>query len=129
MASRRRITLAATTAAAILGVTALAGCGAIEKAFDCATVATEVAGNVQNLQEALNTAGDSPQAAADALNQIEQNLNDLGDQTGDADVSKAVDDLSKGVTGAQAALDKGEVPDITPISTATTELTKVCTPG
>jgi hypothetical protein len=54
---------------------------------------------------------------------------EVGDQTDDADVNKAVDDLQKAVTNVRDAVKNGdETPDISPVTDAAGELTKVCTP-
>ncbi|MDJ0344402.1 hypothetical protein QMK19_29995 [Streptomyces sp. H10-C2] len=129
MATRRRITLAAIAAAAALTLPAAAGCSAIDKALDCAHVAATVAGDVQNLQNAVGNAGNSPQDAVNALDQISRDLKDVGSKTGNADVGKAVTDLTTAVQNARTAANKGTTPDITPVADAAGELTKVCTPG
>jgi phage shock protein A len=127
MYSRTRFGVA--LAATALSVAAVVGCGAVNKALDCAQTAAAVAQDVQNLQNVVSNAGNSPQDAATALDQISQDLKDLGDKTGDTDVSKAVDDVQKAVQNAQSAADKGTVPDVSPIASAAGELTKVCTSG
>ncbi|MFD3450854.1 hypothetical protein ACFWVC_01605 [Streptomyces sp. NPDC058691] len=130
--TRRLAVLAAATA---LGAAALTGCGAVDavdsvnKALDCATVAAQVAGDVQNLQNAVSNAGNDPQAAATALNQIADHLAALGDKTDNADVTKAVNDLQKAVDNARTAADSGQAPDISPVADAAAGLTKVCSPG
>jgi hypothetical protein len=108
---------------------ALAGCSAVDKAIGCAQTAATVASDVQNLQDAIGNAGDNPQAAANALDRISSDLKAIDNDTGDADLSAAVAELTKAVDNAQAAADKGEVPDISPVVSAAGELTKVCTPG
>ncbi|MCM2419578.1 MULTISPECIES: hypothetical protein [Streptomyces] len=129
MATRRRITVAALAAAAALTLPAAAGCSAIDKALDCAHVAAAVAGDVQNLQNAVGNAGNSPQDAVNALDQISRDLKDVGNKTGNADVSKAVNDLNTAVKNARTAANNGTTPDVTPVADAAGELTKVCTPG
>jgi hypothetical protein len=114
----------ATGAAA---VTLTGACDAVNKAIDCAQLATEIAADVDRLQEAVSGAGEDPQAAADALDEIEQNLDDFGDKADNADVGKAVDDLQQAVDNAQQAADRGEVPDFRPVGDAAGELTNVCT--
>ncbi|WP_431946236.1 hypothetical protein [Actinacidiphila sp. bgisy167] len=124
--------LAAFATAAALGATALIGCSAVDavdKALDCANVAARITADVQNLQDAVSNAGDSPQDAANALDQIAADLADLSDKTGNADVNSAVSDLQKAVENAQKAAENGNVPDITPVADAASELSKVCTPG
>ncbi|MFF3559076.1 hypothetical protein ACFYXS_03420 [Streptomyces sp. NPDC002574] len=135
MHPRTRRRLAALAAATALGAAALTGCGAadavnaVDKALDCATVAAQVAGDVQNLQNAVSNAGNDPQSAAAALDQIADHLAALGDRTDNADVTKAVGDLEKAVDNARTAADAGRVPDITPVADAAGGLSKVCTTG
>ncbi|MDX3077268.1 hypothetical protein ACIP98_22825 [Streptomyces sp. NPDC088354] len=135
MQPRTRRRLAALAAATALGAAALTGCGAadavnaVDKALDCATVAAQVAGDVQNLQNAVSNAGNDPQGAATALDQIADHLATLGDKTGNADVTKAVDDLQKAVDNARTAADAGKTPDLTPVADAAAGLSTVCTSG
>ncbi|MDF9813439.1 hypothetical protein [Streptomyces sp. SPB162] len=129
MATRRRLTIAALAAAAALTLPAAAGCSAIDKAHDCAHVAAAVAGDVQNLQNAVSNAGNSPQDAVNALDQISNDLKDVGNKTDNADVTKAVNDLNTAVKNARTAANKGTTPDVSPVADAAGELTKVCTPG
>jgi membrane-bound lytic murein transglycosylase B len=127
-ARARRLALAAVALSAVTAA-ALTGCSAVDKAIGCAQTAATVASDVQNLQDAISNAGDSPQAAVNALDQISSDLKAIDKDTGDADVSAAVKDLSKAVDNARTAADKGDVPDISPIVDAAGELTKVCTSG
>lgn len=128
MHSRAR-RLALAVALPVVAATALAGCAAVDKALDCAQTAATVASDVQNLQDAVSGAGDNPQAAVNALDQISSDLKAVDTDTGDADVSKAVKDLTKAVDNARAAADKGDVPDVSPVLDAAGELSKVCTTG
>jgi len=116
-------------AAASLSATALVGCGAVDKALDCAQTAGTVAHDVQALRHVVSKADNRPQDAATALDRISEDLKALGDKTGGADVGKAVDDLQKAVQNAKSAADRGAVPDVSPVASAAGELTKVCTPG
>lgn len=135
MHSRTRRRLAALVVATALGAAALTGCGAadavnaVDKALDCATVAAQVAGDVQNLQNAVSNAGNNPQGAADALDQIADHLATLGSKTDNADVTKAVDDLRQAVETARAAAEAYQAPDIAPVADAAAGLSKVCAPG
>ncbi|AZM46239.1 hypothetical protein DMB38_10810 [Streptomyces sp. WAC 06738] len=121
--TRAGVALAAGAAA----VTLTGACDAVSKAIDCGQLATRIAADVDQLQEAVSGAGENPQAAADALNEIDKNLDDFGDQADNADVGKAVDDLQRAVDNAQQATDRGEVPDFRPVGDAAGELTNVCT--
>ena len=129
MPSRARRLALAVVVPAVLAAAALTGCSAVDKALSCAQTAATVASDVQNLQDAISNAGDNPQAAANALDQISSDLKAIDADTGDADVSAAVKSLTQAVDNAQAAAEKGDVPDISPVVDAAGELTKVCTPG
>ncbi|TKA13447.1 hypothetical protein [Actinacidiphila oryziradicis] len=126
-----RTRLGVALAAAGLSTAALVGCsaGAVDKALDCAQTAATVARDVQDLQNVVGNAGNSPQDAATALDRISQDLKNLGEKTSGADVSKAVDELQKAVRNARTAADNGTVPDVTPVAYAAGALTKVCAPG
>jgi hypothetical protein len=126
-----RTRLGVALAAAGLSTAALVGCsaGAVDKALDCAQTAATVARDVQDLQNVVGNAGNSPQDAATALDRISQDLKYLGKKTSGADVSKAVDELQKAVRNARTAADNGTVPDVTPVAYAAGALTKVCAPG
>lgn len=124
-----RAATAATAAVTLLAALALAGCSAVDRAVGCAQTAAIIAKDVQQLQGAVSNAGDSPQAAAEALGEIERDLQSLDDSTGDADVGKAVSSLRRAVENARSAAEKNTVPDVTPVIDAAAELTKVCTPS
>lgn len=126
----RRTALAATALAAALtmGFTAT-GCDAVNKALDCVQTAETVADSVTALQQAVSDAANDPTKIDESLDSIEKNLQTLGDKTDDADVNKAVDSLKDAVTNVRAAVDKGDTsPDLSPVTAAAGELTKVCTP-
>ncbi|MGK5629972.1 hypothetical protein [Streptomyces sp. URMC 123] len=128
MRSHRRT--AALAALALLGATAAVGCGAVDKAFDCARTANAVAGSVDKLRQAASDAAENPLQAEQALNDIDKSLQDLGDRTDDADLRKAVTDLDKAVDNVRQAIRNGDTtPDIGPVADAAGELGKVCTPG
>ncbi|MER5882819.1 hypothetical protein ABT160_03230 [Streptomyces sp. NPDC001941] len=127
MRSTRRIALAAVTAAALTG---LVGCGALDKALDCARTADAIATSVGNLQQAVSSASNDVTQIDEALDSISTELGNLKNRTGDADLSKAVDDLGKGVDSVRTAVKNGDTtPDIKPITDAAGEIGKVCTPG
>ncbi|MFH8472847.1 hypothetical protein [Streptomyces sp. NPDC018000] len=124
---RRRITVALTLTA--LTLTATAGCGAVDKALDCVRTADAIATSVDNLRQAASNASDDPTWASEALDDIEKELGNLGDQTDNADLDKAVDDLQSGVANVRDAIKKGDTTvDITPVTDAAKEIGKVCTP-
>ncbi|MCQ9707783.1 hypothetical protein, partial [Streptomyces sp. BSP1] len=108
--------LAAATAGAALLVPLLLGCGALEKAADCVRTADAIADSVADLQRAADGAAEDPQQAAEALDRIDKNVDDIQKETGDADVKKAVDHLDTAVGNVRASLEKGDqVPDISPV--------------
>ncbi|WP_030250231.1 hypothetical protein [Streptomyces violens] len=129
-ARRRKAMITASAVAVVaLAVPVLTGCGAVQTAMDCAQTATAVGKNVDELQQAFSGGAENPAEAQQALDKIDKNLDELGDQSDNADIGKAVDDLSRGVKDAQQSLDKGQTPDTAPIESAASELTKICTPG
>ncbi|MEU8932650.1 hypothetical protein AB0D30_22540 [Streptomyces sp. NPDC048409] len=125
----RRITaIAAVTATAALTL-GLTGCDAVDKALDCVQTADSIADSVTDLQQAVENAADDPTRTDASLDSIQSNLGKIGDKTDDADVNKAVDDLDKAVDNVRTALKNGDsTPDVTPVTDAAGELTKVCTP-
>ncbi|WP_175409304.1 hypothetical protein [Streptomyces sp. TRM64462] len=126
---RRHRTTAAAVAAgtALAAVLTLTGCGALDKALDCVQTADAIATSVDRLTQAVGNAGD-PTQIEESLADIDKELATLKDKTGDADLSKAVDDLSKGVDEVRTAVKNGDAtPDITPVTDAAAEVGKVCT--
>ncbi|MGW0630372.1 hypothetical protein [Streptomyces sp. NPDC002758] len=127
---RARITAVAAAAAAVALTAGLAtGCDAVNKALDCVQTADSIADSVTDLQQAVENAANDPTQADESLASIEKDLNKIGDRTDNADVNKAVDNLSKAVDNVRTAIKDGDnTPDITPVTDAAGELTKVCTP-
>ena len=127
---RSRIATAAAAVAALALTTGLTtGCDAVGKAMDCVRTADAIADSVTELQQAVENASDDPTQLEESLTSIDKNLDEIGDQTDDADVNKAVDDLQKAVTNVRDSIKNGdETPDISPVTDAAGELTKVCTP-
>ncbi|MFE2421471.1 hypothetical protein [Streptomyces hokutonensis] len=126
--SRSRIALAATVA--VIGLTAglATGCDAVDKAIDCVQTADTIADSVTGLQQAVENAANDPTQTDQSLNSIEKDLDKIGDKTDNADVNKAVDDLNKAVDNVRTAVRNGDnTPDISPVTDAAGELTKVCT--
>ncbi|MGW9435363.1 hypothetical protein [Streptomyces sp. NPDC055607] len=125
---KRRLALAVATAATL--TTVLSGCSALDTALDCVRTADAIATSVGNLQQAVSSASNDPTQIEESLTSISTELGNLKNTTDDADLSKAVDDLTKGVDSVRAAVKNGDTtPDITPITDAAGEVTKVCTPG
>ncbi|MDX3388121.1 hypothetical protein PV682_42790 [Streptomyces niveiscabiei] len=126
----RRIAIAAATAAVALTVGfTTTGCDAVNKALDCVQTAETVADSVTDLQQAVENAATDPTQVDESLASIDKNLDSLGDKTDDTDVNKAVDSLRDAVTNVRKAVDSGDkTPDLSPLTDAAGELTKVCTP-
>ncbi|MER5378274.1 hypothetical protein [Streptomyces sp. NPDC002553] len=129
---RRRRRIAATAAAvAAFGLTAAftTGCDAVNKALDCVQTADAIADSVTELQQAVQNASDDPTRLEESLDSIDKNLTKIGDTTDDADVDKAVDDLTTAVRNVRTSVKNGDAtPDLSPVTDAAGELTKVCTP-
>lgn len=125
----RRVTaVAATVAAVALTAGLTTGCDAVNKALDCVQTADAIATSVSDLQQAVENAANDPTQASEALESIDKNLTDIGDKTDNADVNKAVDNLNEAVNNVQTAIKNGdETPDISGVTDAAGELTKVCT--
>jgi predicted nucleic acid-binding Zn-ribbon protein len=130
MAARhRRRTVAFAVAAVLVGLPAAVGCDAVNKALDCVQTADSIADSVTDLQQAVENAANDPTQTDESLNAIENNLDKIGDKTDNADVNKAVDDLNKAVGNVRTAVKNGDnTPDVSPVTDAAGELTKVCTP-
>ncbi|QIY71320.1 hypothetical protein HEP84_21245 [Streptomyces sp. RLB1-33] len=130
MAARhRRRTAAFAVAAVLVGLPAAVGCDAVNKALDCVQTADSIADSVTDLQQAVENAANDPTQTDESLNAIENNLDKIGDKTDNADVNKAVDDLNKAVGNVRTAVKNGDnTPDVSPVTDAAGELTKVCTP-
>ncbi|MFF4643651.1 hypothetical protein [Streptomyces sp. NPDC001389] len=125
-----RLRVAAVALAAALTVPALTSCDTISTAMDCANTAVAIANSVDNLQQAVSRAGDSVQDTQNALNQIDTDLKKIKDQTGNADLGKAVDSMATAVKNVRTSLEQGNTaPDIKPVADAASEISKVCTPG
>ncbi|MGP3923629.1 hypothetical protein [Streptomyces sp. 8N616] len=126
---RRRMTAVAAVAVLAVAVPVTTACSAVNKALDCAQTADAILTSVDDLQQAASDAAENPADAERALDRIDKNLGDLNDKTDNADVSKAVDDLTQAVKNVRESVDQGKNPDVTPVTDAADELTKVCSPG
>ncbi|WP_159767886.1 hypothetical protein [Streptomyces sp. HM190] len=129
-ASRRRRTTAIAGAVAAVALTAglTTGCDAVNKALDCVQTAEAITDSVSDLQQAVENASNDPAQLEESLNSIDENLKEIGDKTDNADVNKAVDDLQKAVENVETSVNNGDAtPDISGITDAAKELTKVCT--
>ena len=125
----RRITVTITAlAATVLTAGLTTGCDAVDKALDCVQTADTIADSVTDLQQAVENASNDPTQLDESLASIDKNLDKIGDKTDNADVNKAVDDLNKAVSNVRTAIKNGDkTPDVSPVTDAAGELTKVCT--
>ncbi|WP_323187840.1 hypothetical protein [Streptomyces sp. NBC_01264] len=122
--------LAAVALTAALAIPAITSCDAISTAMDCASTAVAITDGANDLQQAVSQAGNSPQDAQNALNAIEANLKKVGDQTDNADLSKAISSMNTAVQNVRTSIESGTTtPDVTPVADAAKEISKVCTPG
>ncbi|MEU6772842.1 hypothetical protein [Streptomyces sp. NPDC046759] len=127
-ASRRRGRLTVVVATAALAAGLVSGCGTVGKALDCVQTADSIADSVTDLQQAVENAADDPARADSALDSIRKNLRKIGDKTDNTDVNKAVDHLGRAVDHVRTAIRNGDrTPDVSPVTDAAGELTKVCT--
>ncbi len=125
-----KLRIAAIAVAAVLTIPALSACDAISTAMDCANTAVAITDGANDLQQAVSQAGNSPQDAQKALDEIEANLKKIGDQTDNADLGKAIDSMNTAVKNVRTSIESGNtVPDIQPVADAASEISKVCTPG
>ena len=125
---RRGTAIAAIVAAVGLTVGLTTGCDAVNKALDCVQTSEAVADSVTDLQQAVENASNDPTQIEESLGSIDKNLDEIGDKTDNADVNKAVDNLNEAVNNVRTAVKNGdETPDLSPITDAAGELTKVCT--
>jgi hypothetical protein len=105
------------------------GCDAVNKALDCVQTAEAIADSVTDLQQAVENASNDPTQIDESLDSIDQNLDEIGDKTDNADLDKATEDMRRALTEVQTAVKNGdETPDISGVTDAAGELTKVCTP-
>ncbi|MFF5479828.1 hypothetical protein ACFY5C_21145 [Streptomyces sp. NPDC012935] len=131
--SRRRRSRIAITAAAIaaVGLTAglTTGCDAVNKALDCVQTAETIADSVTELQQAVDSASNDPTQIDEAIQSIGDNLDKIGSKTDNADLDKATQDMREALLEVQGAVQNGDkTPDVSGVTDAAGELTKVCTP-
>jgi len=119
----------AALAAATLAIPVLSGCGAVQKAVDCAKTATSVVNAADKLQQPADNALIDPKKTQQALDNIDSNLRKLSDEASDPELSKAIDKANKGIKDARKAIENNKAPDIQPIVDGAGEMTKICTPG
>ena len=122
----RRTTLAVALAAAALALPLTAGCSAAQKAVDCARLGIEISNDVDDLRRAVTDTANNPDQADKILDTLEKDTRKLKGKTDNADVGKALDHLQTAVTNVRDAVRQDRTPDLTPVTSAAAELTKVC---
>ncbi|MFI6011452.1 hypothetical protein ACIBAG_21990 [Streptomyces sp. NPDC051243] len=130
--SRRRRSRIATVAAAVaavgLTVGLTTGCDAVNKALDCVQTAETIADSVTELQQAVENASNDPTQLQESIDTIGENLDKIGDKTDNADLDKATEDMRAALVQFQGDIENGDkTPDISGVTDAAGELTKVCT--
>ncbi|EST20927.1 hypothetical protein N566_27875 [Streptomycetaceae bacterium MP113-05] len=126
---RRTLSATATAVAVAVTATLVVGCGALDKALDCASTAVTVAESVEDLQNAASSVGEDPAQAKEALDSIEKNLDEIEQSTDSTDVKGAVSDLNQAVEDARTAVNDGRAPDMSAVNDAAGKLTEVCSPA
>ncbi|GAA4850524.1 hypothetical protein ACGFX4_28860 [Kitasatospora sp. NPDC048365] len=121
-----------TTALAVAGLVlilplSMVSCSAAQKAIDCGNTAIKISSDISQVGSAFNNANNDPAAAGQALQQLKNDLDQLGRNSSDTDVSKALTDLQNQVGALQKAADTNQVPDLQPLGAAAANLSKACT--
>ncbi|MCL8012711.1 hypothetical protein [Streptomyces sp. AS02] len=126
---RSRIAIAAAAVAAVVLTTGLTtGCDAVNKALDCVQTAEAIADSVTELQQAVEDASNDPTKLQESIDTIGENLDKIGSKTDDADLDKATEDMRAALVQLQGDIQNGDkTPDISAVTDAAGELTKVCT--
>ena len=132
MTPSRRLRRGRATAVTVVAAVALAtqlttGCSAAHRALDCVRTANAIADIVTDLQQAARDAVLEPSKADTFFEPIDKNLKDIGHQTDNVDVNKAVADLRRAVDNVRTSIEKGDrSPDLGPVKDSAAELTKAC---
>ncbi len=122
----RPATLAVAALIAILPLSAVS-CSAAQKALDCGNTAVKISGDIADVTSTFNNASNDAAAAGAALQKLKNDLDQLGKNSKNTDVAKAIADLNTQVTKVQQAVDAKQVPDLEPLGDAAGNLTSVCT--
>ncbi|MER7768210.1 hypothetical protein [Kitasatospora sp. NPDC096140] len=124
--------IARPAALAVAGLIAIlplsmVSCSAAQKAIDCGSTAVRITGDIADVTKAYDNASNDSAAAGKALQKLKTDLDQVGKNSKNTDVAKAVTDLQKQVDNVQQAADKNQVPDLKPLGDAAGNLTKACT--
>ncbi|MFD9598620.1 hypothetical protein ACFWA9_38465 [Kitasatospora sp. NPDC059973] len=122
----RPATLAVAGLIAILPLSAVS-CSAAQKALDCGNTAVRITGDISDVTTAFNNASNDSAAAGQALQKLKNDLDDLGKNSKNTDVAKAITDLNTQVGRVQQAINDKQAPDLKPLGDAAGNLTQVCT--
>ncbi|PSJ26113.1 hypothetical protein B7P34_24520 [Streptosporangium nondiastaticum] len=122
-----RKTALALAAAALVAVPLAAGCSTAQKAVDCARLGIEISDDVDDLQRSVTDTASDTDNANKILDNLEKDTKKLKDKSSNVDVGKALDHLQKAVGNVRDALRDDKTPDLTPVTDAAGELSKVCT--
>ncbi|MFI6846928.1 hypothetical protein OG535_14695 [Kitasatospora sp. NBC_00085] len=122
----RPATLAVAGLIAILPLSVVS-CSAAQKALDCGNTAVRITGDIADVTNAYNNASNDAAAAGQALQKLKNDLDQLGKNSKNTDVVKAINDLNTQVDKVQQAVNGKQVPDLKPLGDAAGNLTQVCT--
>ncbi|WP_051732108.1 hypothetical protein [Kitasatospora phosalacinea] len=125
--SINRTTALAVAALVLVLPLSAVSCSAAEKALSCANTAVQVTTHVAQLGEAFNNADQDPAAAGQALQNLKGDMDKLGRNSSDADLSNAIGDLQTQIDSVQKAVDNNQTPDLAPLGSAAARVSKVCT--
>ncbi|MEU1290315.1 hypothetical protein ACFWP2_13025 [Kitasatospora sp. NPDC058444] len=124
--------IARPAALAVAGLIAIlplsmVSCSAAQKALDCGNTAVRITGDIADVTQAYDNASNDSAAAGKALQKLKNDLDQVGKNSKNTDVAKAVTDLQKQVENVQRAADRNEIPNLKPLGDAAGNLTSVCT--
>lgn len=125
--SINRTTALAVAALVLILPLSAVSCSAAEKAVNCANTAVQISTDVAQLGSAYNNADQDPAAAGRALQKLKGDMDKLGRNSSDADLTKAIGDLQTQIDKVQQASDANQVPDLGPLGDAAARVSKVCT--
>ncbi|MEV7599437.1 hypothetical protein AB0O91_18865 [Kitasatospora sp. NPDC089797] len=124
--------IARPAALAVAGLIAIlplsmVSCSAAQKAIDCGNTAVRVTADIADLTKAYDNSSNDSAAAGKALQKLKGDLDQIGKNSKNTDVVKAVTDLQKQADQVQQAVDRKQAPDLKPLGDAAGNLTSVCT--
>ncbi|MGW4893432.1 hypothetical protein ACWEQL_14380 [Kitasatospora sp. NPDC004240] len=122
----RPATLAVAALIAVLPLSAVS-CSAAQKALDCGNLAIKITSDINEVQTAVANVANDTAAATQALQKLRDDLDQLGKNSKNTDVAKAITDLNTQVGVVQQAVNDKRIPDLKPLGDAAGNLSKVCT--